>query len=125
MQLGHPSVSSNPLPTYSTHAVHPPAGGIHSIDFSEYDDRIHILSWDDQGLKPIVFDDGCGNDGVHELFSSQQIHAHVVSAPSITPVWIFASRLVTLPCYSVQTPFILPPRRGIVDTRDSVCYQRR
>ena len=84
--------------------------GIHSIDFSEYDDRIHIFSWDDQRPEPMVFDDGCGNDGVHELFSSQQIHARVVSAPSITPVWILASRLVTLPCYSVQIPFILTPR---------------
>ena len=74
MQLGQPSVSSNPLPTYSTHAVHFPAGGIHSIDFAESDDRIHMLSWDDQGLEPIVFDDGNGDNGVHEVFSSQQIH---------------------------------------------------
>ena len=28
VQLGQPSISSNPLPTYSTHAVPPPAGGI-------------------------------------------------------------------------------------------------
>ena len=32
MQLGQPSISSNPLLTYSTHAIPPPAGGIHSID---------------------------------------------------------------------------------------------
>ena len=49
MQLRQPSVSSNHLPTYSTHAVPPPTGGIHSIDFVESDDRIHMLSWDDQG----------------------------------------------------------------------------
>ena len=47
VQLGQPSVSSNPLPTYSTHTVPSPAGGIHSIDFAEFDDRIHMLSWDD------------------------------------------------------------------------------
>ena len=88
----------------------------HSIDFDESDDRIHILSWDDQGPKPIVFDDGYGDDGVHEVFSSQQIHPHVVLEPSITPVWIPAPRLVTLPCYSVQTPFILTPHRGTVHT---------
>ena len=35
---------------------------------------------------------------------------------SITPIWILASMPVTLPCYSFQTPFILTPRRGIVDT---------
>ena len=50
------------------------------------------------------------------MFSSQQIHAHVVSTPSITPVWIPAPRLVTLPCYSVQTSFILTPHRGTIDT---------
>ena len=47
VQLGHPSFSSNPLSTYSTHAVPPPTRGIHSIDFAESDDRIHMLSWDD------------------------------------------------------------------------------
>ena len=52
-------------------------------------------------MEPIAFDDGYGDDGVHEVFSSQQIHAYVVSALSITPVWIPALRPVTLPCYSV------------------------
>ena len=70
MQLGQPRISSNPLPTYSTHVVPPPAGGIHSIDFAESKDRIHMLSWDVQRSKPIKFDDGYGNDGVHEVFSS-------------------------------------------------------
>ena len=73
-----------------------------------------MLSWGDQRPELIEFDDGYGDDGVHEAFSSQQIHSHVVSAPSITPVWIPAPRLVTLPCYSVQTPFILTPHRGTV-----------
>ena len=48
VQLGQPSISSNPLPTYSTHAVPPPTRGIHSIDFAESEDRIHMLSWYDQ-----------------------------------------------------------------------------
>ena len=116
MQLGQPSISSNPLPTYSTHAVPSPAGGIHSIDFVESEDRIHMLSWDDQRSEPIAFDDGYGDDGVHEVFSSQHIHSHVISAPGITPVWIPTLRPVTLPCYSVKTPFILTPHRGTVDT---------
>ena len=47
---------------------------------------------------------------------SEQIHSHVVSVPGITPVWIPTPRPVTFPCYSVQTPFILTPHRGIVDT---------
>ena len=40
-----------------------------------------MLSWDDQRLKSIAFDDGYGDDGVHEVFSSQQIHSYVVSTP--------------------------------------------
>ena len=55
-----------------------------------------MLSWDDQGSKSIVFDDCYGNDGVHEVFMSQEIHAHVVSTPSITPVWIPASRPIVI-----------------------------
>ena len=116
MQLGQLSVNSNPLLTYFTHAVPSPAGGIHYIDFTESDDHIHMLSWDDQGPEPIVFDDGYDDEGVHEVFSSQQILTHVVSMPSIISVWIPTLRLVTLPCYSVQTPFILTPHRGTVDT---------
>ena len=72
-----------------------------------------MLSWDDQRSE-IAFDDGYGDDGVHEVFSSEHIHSHVVSASGITPVWIPMPRSVTLPCYSVQTPFILTPHRGIV-----------
>ena len=52
------------------HAIPPPTGGIHSIDFVEIDDHIHMLSWDDQGPESIVFDDGYGDDRVHEVFSS-------------------------------------------------------
>ena len=70
VKLGQPNVSSNPLLTYSTRAVPPPTRGIHSIDFAESDDLIHMLSWDDQGPESIVFDDGCGDDGVDEVFLS-------------------------------------------------------
>ncbi|KAL6334574.1 hypothetical protein AAG906_018913 [Vitis piasezkii] len=46
VNLGQPCVTTNPLPAHSTHAVPPPPGGIHHIDFVE-DDNIHMLSWDD------------------------------------------------------------------------------
>ena len=75
-----------------------------------------MLSWDDQRSEPIEFDDGYGDDGVHEVFLSQQIHSHVISALCITLVLIPAPRPLTLPCYSVQTHFILTPHRGTVDT---------
>ena len=68
-----------------------------------------MLSWDDQRSEPIAFDNGYGNDGVHEVFSSEKIHSHVVSEPGITLVWIPTLRPVTLPYYSVQTLFILTP----------------
>ena len=50
------------------------------------------------------------------MFSTRHIHSHVVLAPGITPVWIPTPRLVLLPYYSVQTPFILTPHRGTVHT---------
>ena len=40
-----------------------------------------MLSWDDQRSEPIAFDDGYGDDGAHEVFLSEHIHSHVVSAP--------------------------------------------
>ncbi|KAL6313471.1 hypothetical protein AAG906_005417 [Vitis piasezkii] len=55
--LGQPSVTMNPLPTHSMHAMPPSSGGIHHIDFVE-DDSIHMLSWDDGFLEPIVLNDG-------------------------------------------------------------------
>ena len=57
VNLGQPSVTTNPLPAHSTHAVPPPPGGIHHLDFVE-DDSINIMSWDDRLLEPIVLDDG-------------------------------------------------------------------
>ncbi|RVW23466.1 Retrovirus-related Pol polyprotein from transposon 297 [Vitis vinifera] len=56
VNLGQPSVTTNPLPAHSTHAVPPPPGGIHHIDFVE-DDNIHMMSWDDGVPEPIVLDD--------------------------------------------------------------------
>ena len=46
VNLGQPSVTTNPLPAHSTHAVHPSSGDIHHMDLIE-DDSIHMLSWDD------------------------------------------------------------------------------
>ncbi|RVW90548.1 hypothetical protein CK203_031049 [Vitis vinifera] len=40
VRLGQPSVTTNPLPTHTTHVVPPPAGGIHFLDFDETDDHM-------------------------------------------------------------------------------------
>ena len=44
VHLGQSSVIINPLPAHTTHAVPPLAEGIHSINFAELDDHIHMLS---------------------------------------------------------------------------------
>ncbi|KAL6315422.1 hypothetical protein AAG906_000536 [Vitis piasezkii] len=54
VHLGQPSVTTNPLPTHTTHAVPPPADGIHFLDFDEIDDHVHMLSWDDPDPEPIM-----------------------------------------------------------------------
>ena len=57
VHLGQPSVTQNPLPTHTTHAVPPPIGGIHFLDFSDLDGHICMLSWDDTKPKPIELGD--------------------------------------------------------------------
>ncbi|RVW34700.1 hypothetical protein CK203_107117 [Vitis vinifera] len=54
--LGQPSVTTNPLPTHTTHAVPSPIDGIHFLDFDEIDDHIHMLSEDDSDPEPIMPD---------------------------------------------------------------------
>ncbi|RVW86552.1 hypothetical protein CK203_045629 [Vitis vinifera] len=49
-----PSVTTNPLPTHTTHALLPPADGIHFLDFDEIDGHVHMLSWDDPDPEPIM-----------------------------------------------------------------------
>ena len=63
VNLGQPSVTTNHLLAHSTHVVPPPPGGIHHIDFVE-DDNIHMMSWDDGLLEPIVLNDGYEIDTV-------------------------------------------------------------
>ena len=57
VHLGQPSVTTNPLPVHTTHVVPSPVDGIHSIDFVELDNHIHMLSWDESESKPIVADE--------------------------------------------------------------------
>ena len=57
VNLGQPSVTTNPLPTHTTHSVPSPTGGIHHMDFFQ-DDVIHMLSWDDGLPEMIVLDNG-------------------------------------------------------------------
>ena len=54
VHLGQSSVTTNPLPTHTTHAVPPPADDIHFLEFDEIDDHIHMLSDDDSDPEPIM-----------------------------------------------------------------------
>ncbi|RVW66350.1 hypothetical protein CK203_065241 [Vitis vinifera] len=56
VHLGQASVTTNPLPAHTTHAVPPPADGIHFLEFDVIDDHIHMLSDDDSDLEPIMPD---------------------------------------------------------------------
>ncbi|RVW18051.1 hypothetical protein CK203_113340 [Vitis vinifera] len=56
VNLGQPSVTTNPLPDHTTHSVPPPTGGIHHMDFVQ-DDVIHMLRSDDGLPEMIVPDD--------------------------------------------------------------------
>ncbi|RVW53732.1 hypothetical protein CK203_068914 [Vitis vinifera] len=56
VNLGQPSVTTNPLPAHITHSCST-YGGIHHMDFVQ-DDVIHMLSWDDGLPKTIVPNDG-------------------------------------------------------------------
>ena len=64
VHLGQPSVTTNPLPAHTSHAVPLPVSGIHFMDFIELDDHIHVLSWNDSELEPILVDESYEVDGV-------------------------------------------------------------
>ena len=57
VHLGQPSVTQNPLPAHTTHAVPPPDGGIHFLDFADSDGHVCMMSWDDMDLEPIELGD--------------------------------------------------------------------
>ena len=96
--LGQPSVTTNPLPVHTSHAVPPPANGIHFMDFTELDDRNHMLSWDDYESKPIVVDESYEVDGV---ISDPQTSTPFKIVPNILPVQSTTVGSLIHPCYSI------------------------
>ena len=55
--MGQSSVTTNPLPSHTTHAIPSSVDDIHFLDFAEFDDHIHMLSWDESALEPMVSDE--------------------------------------------------------------------
>ena len=62
--MGQPNVTTNLLQAHTSHAVIPPAGDLHFMDFIKLDDCIYMLSWDDSKPKLIVVDESYEVDGV-------------------------------------------------------------
>ena len=87
VNLGQPSVTMNPLSTHSTYAVPPRSGSIHHIDFVD-DDNIHMMSWNDGLLEPIVLDDG------HEV---NTMGSHTSTPFSLISDWVPFELIPTAP----------------------------
>ncbi|XP_010650381.1 uncharacterized protein LOC100855002 [Vitis vinifera] len=104
VHLDQPSVTTNPLPTHTTHAVPPPAGGIHLLDFDETDDHVYMLSWDDSDPKPIMPTKIYETSGVT---LEPQMPAPFRLVPEAASVQAATSKPLTFIRYSVQMPYIL------------------
>ena len=64
VDLGHPVVTTDPLPTHVTKVVPPPPGGVHLIEFSG--DKIFMTGWDREAPQPIsLYEDLDFNGYIH------------------------------------------------------------
>ncbi|RVW56731.1 hypothetical protein CK203_095702 [Vitis vinifera] len=98
VHLGQSSVTTNPLPAHITHVVPSPTDGIHFIDFIKLDYHIHMLSWDESKLEPIVL------DGIYEVGGvtlGPRMPTPFKLVPNVTPVQLTIAEPLTFPCYSV------------------------
>ena len=115
MNLGQPSVTTNPLPAHSTHAVPPPAGGIHIIDFDGTDDFIHMMSWDDHAPEPIMLVEDSEVDG---FVLSTQLPAPFSLIPDV-PLFQLSYYHDLVAGHDVPTTFVLMPEDTVgFDDRD-------
>ena len=99
-------MTTNPLPTHTTHAVPPLAGGIHFLDFDETDDHVHMLSWDDSDPEPIMPAEIYETSGVT---LEPHMPAPFRLVPEAASVQATTSEPLTFTRYSVQAPYILIP----------------
>ncbi|RVW15688.1 hypothetical protein CK203_075280 [Vitis vinifera] len=105
VNLGQPSVTTNPLPAHSTHAAPPSPGDIHHMDLIE-DDSIHMLSWDDGLPKPIVLHDSYEIDGVSLV---PQTPAPFSLIPDEAPFQLTHPTPLVIGCQNAFVPFTLWP----------------
>ena len=105
VNLGQQSVTTNPLSAQSTHVMPPPAGGIHFIDFDGTDDFIHMVSWDDHALEPIMLVEDSEVDG---FVLSTQLPAPFSLIPDAPPFQLSYSHDLVAG-HDVPTAFVLMP----------------
>ena len=105
VNLGQPSVTTNPLPAHSTHVMYLSSGDIHHIDLIE-DDSIHMLSWDDGLPEPIVLHDSYEVDGVSVV---PQAPTPFSLIPDETPFQSTHPTPLVIGCQDAFVPFTLWP----------------
>ena len=99
-------MTTNQLSTHTTHAVPPPADGIHFLDFDEIEDHVHMLSWDDSDLEPIMPYEIYEMSGVT---LGPRMPTPFLLVPEAASIQATTSKPLTFTRYSIQTSFILIP----------------
>ena len=97
-------MTTNPLPTHTTHAVPPLIDSIHFLDFDEINDHVHMLSGDDSDPEPII------PDVIYEMSEvtlGSRMPAPFRLVPEVVSIQATTSEPLIFTCYSVQTPFVL------------------
>ena len=79
---------------------------MHSIDFVEFDERIHMLSWDDFEPEPIALDEIYE---MSEVTLGPRMPVPFRLVPEAASVQTTTIEPLIFLHYSVQTPFVLLP----------------
>ena len=51
VDLGRPTMTTNPFPTHDARVIPPPTGGVHLVEFSR--DEIFMMGWDEEAPQSI------------------------------------------------------------------------
>ena len=86
---------------------------MHSIDFAELDDHIHMLSWDELEPEPIV---SCKVYEIGRVILAPQMSTPFRLVPRVASVQMATVKPSIFPHYNVRTPFILIPDVDEVQT---------
>ena len=114
VNLGQLSVTTNPLPAHSTHAMPPLPVDIHHIDLMK-DDNIHMLSWDDGLPEPIVLYDSYEVDGVS---LGPQAPTPFSLIPDEAPFQLTHPTPLVIGCQDTFVPFTLWPENDDSEGRE-------